>query len=153
MEHSPLPLQSYGTPRSHPDLLFEPTFPSIHLRSNQPLLFSSTPTFSWSQESSRGRCICFYCLFINLNGEKFFFSFFFYGCFPPGRNIHAAGFRLQLFQFLMDLPCRCWEVPYIMEITHISLHPAWKDEWQEKHEALGEGSSRCIKHMCSFKMS
>lgn len=52
MECSPLPLQSYGTPRSHLGLLFEPTFPSIHLGSNQPPPFSSTPTFSWRQRRS-----------------------------------------------------------------------------------------------------
>lgn len=39
---------------------------------------------------------------------------------------------------LMDLPCRCWEVPYIIWDNSFSMHSAWKDEWQEKHEALGK---------------
>lgn len=78
---------------SQPGLLFEPTFLSIHLRSNQPLLFSLTPTSSsWRQENNWGRCICFYRLFIILNGKSSF-----YGCFPPGRAFT-----------LLELVCSCY---------------------------------------------
>lgn len=54
-----------GAPHCHPRVLerppqqisswpavFEPTFLSLHLKSNQPLLFSLTPTFSWRQANS-----------------------------------------------------------------------------------------------------
>lgn len=126
MEHSPLLLQSYGTPRSHPGLLFEPhiSFHPPQIKPTPPIFINSYLFLEPGEQLKEVHL--FLQLFHNSEWGK---VLFFYGCFPPGRNIHTAGVRLQLFQLLMDLPCRCWEVPYIMEITHISLHPAWKDEW------------------------
>lgn len=101
-------------------------------------LISLTHSSSQSWKNNwEGGCICFYCLFIILNGKSSFCD-----CFQPGRPCrYAAGVSLQLLEFLMDLPCRFWEVSYItvvmLEITP-SMHTVWKDEWQEKHEALGK---------------